>query len=347
MVSAMADPQLPPPEILDEIDAHMYKTAIFRAAIELQVWAKVAAGFNTADRMAAQEHWDPIGTRLLLDDLCGLRLLSREGTEYRLVPESEWYLLPDKPTYMGAYLQADFGWEGNGQLANAIRAGQRPIGYSATSPETASTWIGIYAGSLGAPDAYLSRCDQMWKEAGVEPRQGLWVLDVACGPAPRSLALARAHPGVRVTLIDWEGVLDNAIELASKLGVAAQLDCFAGDMWGTPFGSQRFDIVHLGSITHFLSPEENTRLFTKAYESLVEGGALVINAVRREYPSAMAPGLWFYATSKGGAPYDFAEYSEMLREAGFEEIIDVAAQPIKAIKRLRSPASIGGGETTR
>lgn len=336
MVPPLTDPQPPAPEILDEIDAHMYKTAIFRAAVELQVWAKVAAGCSTADRMAAQEHWDPMGTRMLLDDLCALRLLSREGAEYRLVPEAEWYLLPDKPTYMGGYLQADFGWEGHGQLAQAIRAGERPIGYSATSPGIASTWIGIYAGTWGAPDAYLSRCDQMWKQLGIEARQGLCVLDVACGPAPRSLALARAHSGVRVTLIDWKEVLDKAVEVASKLGVAAQLECLAGDMWTTSFGIECFDLVHLGSITHFLSPEENTRLFTKAYESLSQGGTLVINAVRREYPSAMAPGLWFFATSKGGAPYDFAEYSEMLRAACFAEIIDVAAQPIKAIKGLRS-----------
>ena len=336
MLPPPSDPQPPAPEILDEIDAHMYKTAIFRAALELQVWAKVAAGCNTADKLSMSEHWDPMGTRMLLDDLCAIRLLSREGPQYQLVPEAEWYLLPDKPTYMGEYLKADFAWEANGQLAHAIQAGHRPIGYSATSPGIASTWIGIYAGTWGAPDAFLGRCDQMWKEAAIQAREGLRVLDVACGPVPRSLALARAHCGVRVTLVDWEGVVDKAFEVASKLGVTSQLERIAGDMWETPFGIECFDVVHLGSITHFLSPEENTRLLAKAHQALSESGALVINAVRREYPSPMAPGLWFYATSKGGAPYDYAEYSDMLRAAGFAEVVDAAAQPIKAVKRIPS-----------
>jgi hypothetical protein len=326
-------PVMPAPEILDQMDAHIYQVAIFRAALELQIWAKVAAGEDTVDRIAVSHHWDPLGTRLLLDDLSALKLLAKDGDRYRLLPEAEYYLLPDKPTYMGRYLLSDFGWEGNGQLAEAIRTGKRPVGYGATTTEAIDTWIGVYSRSWTAPETYLGRCDVMWQQLGIQARDGLQVLDVACGPAPRSLSLARAHPGVRVTLLDWERILTIACKVAADLEVQSQVIPLPGDLWTVPFGSDLYDVIYLGNITHFFSPEQNTRLFHKAHEALVQGGTLVTNAVRRECPDPMTPALWFYAVSEGGAPYEFQEYKDMLERAGYSDIVDVDSQPIKATKR--------------
>ena len=35
---------IPSPEILWQLNAHMYQVGILRAALELEVWSKVAAG---------------------------------------------------------------------------------------------------------------------------------------------------------------------------------------------------------------------------------------------------------------------------------------------------------------
>jgi 2-polyprenyl-3-methyl-5-hydroxy-6-metoxy-1,4-benzoquinol methylase len=264
-------PVMPAPEILDQMDASIFQIAIFRAALELQVWAKVAAGEDTVDRISASQHWDPLGTRMLLDDLSALKLLVKEGNRYRLLPEAECYLLPDKPTYMGRYLLYDFGWEGNGQLAETIRTGKRPIGYSATTTGAIDTWIGVYSRSWAAPDTYLGWCDAMWQQLGIQARDGLQVLDVACGPAPKSLSLARSHSGVRVTLLDREQILTIASKVAAELGVQSQVTPLPGDLWTVPYGSNLYDVIYLGNITHFFSPEQNTRLFRRALDALVKG----------------------------------------------------------------------------
>ncbi|HUS70074.1 MAG TPA: class I SAM-dependent methyltransferase [Anaerolineae bacterium] len=326
-------PAMPLPEILEQIDAHIYQVGIFRAALELGVWAKLAAGEATAETIASAQRWDPLATRLLLDDLCAMKLLAKEGQRYRLVPEAECYLLPHKPTYMGRVLLSNFGWERNGQLAEAIRTGKRPIAYSATTTEVIDTWIGMYARHLAVPETYLGKWDEMWQELGIEPRAGLEVLDVACGPAPRSFALARAHPGTRVTLLDWERILAIAGKFAADLGVESQVTLLAGDLWTVPYPSNRYDVTYLGNITHFFSPEQNTRLFRRTREALVQGGILVVNAIRREYPDPLGPGLWYFAVSEGGSPYDFHEYQDMLQRAGYSDIVDVSTQPIKATKR--------------
>ena len=323
---------LPLPEILSEMKNHIYQSGVLRAALELQVWAKVAAGQDTAEAIAAAHHWHPLATMLLLNDLCSLKLLAQDGNRYRLVPEAEHYLLPDKPTYMGKYLLSTFGWEGNGQLAEAIRTGNRPLGYRATTAEVIDIWSGMYAGQVASPETYLDRWDGMWQEIGIEPRDGLELLDVACGPVPRSFALARAHPGVRVTLLDWEQILTVANKIADGLGLRGQVTLLAGDLWTVPYPSHRYDVVYLGNIAHFFSPEENTRLFRKTYEALVQGGTVVVNGIRRENHDPTDLGLWYFAVSEGAA-YDFQEYKDMLERAGYSDIIDVSTQPIKATKR--------------
>lgn len=64
-----------------------------------------------------------MGTRVLLDAMCTFKLLSKEGNSYSLVPESDYYLIPGKPTYQGNVLQNEYHWEGNGRLADAIPKG--------------------------------------------------------------------------------------------------------------------------------------------------------------------------------------------------------------------------------
>lgn len=324
--------EIPKSEVIDRLNAGMYQVDVFRAALELQLWAKVAAGEDTAEQLAAAEGWDPLGTRMLLDDICTFKLLTRQDDRYQLPPEAESYLLPGKPTYMGRFLLSEFGWEGNGKLAEAIRTGRRPIGYTATTTEAIDAWIAVYARSWAAPETYLERCDAMWQALGIQARDGLRVLDVACGPAPKTLPLARHHSGVQVTLLDWERILKTARKVAAHLGVEKQILSLAGDLWSVAYGPGQFDVVYLGNITHFFSPEENTRLFRKVYDALASGGVIVVNSIRREYPDPMDPELWFYAVSAGGAVYDFHEYQGMLECAGFADVGDISTQPIKASK---------------
>ncbi len=327
---------VPVPEILHQLEARICEVAIFRAALELQVWAKVAAGENSVDRLSAAEHWDPLGTRMLLDDLCSLKLLAREGDEYRLAAEAERYLLPDKPTYKGKYLLAHFCWEGNGNLAQAIRTGKRPISYDTTTSAATDIWIGAYSRSWAAPKTYLKDCDAMWQALGIYGHDGLRILDLACGPAPKSLALALASTGVRVTLLDWEGILQMARKVAANLGVDSQVTSLPGDVTSVAYGRNRYEVAFLGDVTHFFSPAQNIRIFRKAYDALVDGGTLVVNAVRGEYLDPTEHGLWFYAVSAGAA-YNFQEYKDMLERASFTDIVDtdivdLRIQPIKAIK---------------
>jgi cyclopropane fatty-acyl-phospholipid synthase-like methyltransferase len=140
------------------------------------------------------------------------------------------------------------------------------------------------------------------------------------------------HPGVHLTWLDWEGVLQTALNVAAGLGIANQVSLLPGDLWAVDFGCSAFDVAYLGNVTHFFSPQENTRLFRKVRAALAPDGMIVINsAVRREAGWATGA-LWLYAATASGGAYDFNEYKTMLESAGFTAVVDFNQRPIRAVK---------------
>jgi C-methyltransferase len=320
------------PKIIDQMDEYIYKTYIFRAALQLKIWDKVAKGWDTAEKIVANEKWDLPGTQMLLDDLCSLKLLMQRNHRFHLVKEAACYLISDGPAYQGNYLLNEFHWEGEGQLAQTIRTGKRPIHYNASNEDMSAVWTEMYSLSLANIDAFLQNNTQLWGKLKIQLDRDLQVLDVACGPAPRTLALARQNPGIQITLLDWEKILRIAFNFAHTLGVDKQVILKKGDLWTTDFGSNRFNLIYLGNITHFFNIDENIKLFKKAFAALVPSGIIVINALRHEYPLPLDPKLRYYAMSKGGAAYDFAQYRNMLEQTGFINVEDIAKQPIRGVK---------------
>jgi SAM-dependent methyltransferase len=325
--------EIPKSEIIDEAIEWLYRIGALRAALELQLWERMVSGGKTAEELAAQEGWDPIGTRVLLDAICAQRLLKKEGDRYSLVPESDCYLIPSKPTYQGNVLLNEYHWEGNGRLADAIRSGKRPVQYDATQAYMTDIWKAYYSRGWVYPESLIETADKLWQSLEIQARNGMRVLDVACGPAPRSLALARKHPGVHLTWLDWEGVLQTALKAAGELGITKQVSFLPGDLWSVDYGSNIFDVAYLGNVTHFFGSEENTRLFRKVHAALVSGGKIVVNsAARREIDASVWDALWLYAATASGGAYDFTEYKSMLENAGFTNIEDIDKGPIRAVK---------------
>jgi 2-polyprenyl-3-methyl-5-hydroxy-6-metoxy-1,4-benzoquinol methylase len=314
-----------------------YQLALVKAGFELQVWAKVAAGRRTACEMAEAEGWDPIGTRMLLDAFVGMGLLGKDNAGYCLNPMAETYLLPTKRTYIGDAFLFDLGWEQRGQLAQAIRTGQRPVIGGYTTAEKAAFWVGHFAGRRVAPDRGLEDFDKLWQALGVEAREGLRILDVACGTGIKTLALARQHPGVRVTLQDWPEVLEAATSIAAKLGLADQVSTLPGDLQAVDYGEEQFDVVWFGNVTHYYGPKDLVDLLRKAWQALVPGGMVVVNApladearCERDYPLLGA--IEMFVWSAEGDVYSGTEYRSFLEQAGLVDVREVSESLIKATR---------------
>jgi SAM-dependent methyltransferase len=315
------------------IETPFVKLPILRAGIELQVWAKIAAGCRTANEVASAAGADPGGMRRLLDGLAVMNLLRKESVAYSLPDWAEYYLLPGRPAYLGNFV---LEWL-DGQLAGAICSGKHPIIPDVTGAESVGHFIPYYAVRALAPHTYIKRYEGYWHELQVEPRLGLQVLDLACGVGIASFALAQQHSGVRVTLQDWPAMLDFAMQAAQKMGLEQQISLLPGDLFSVDCGQEKFDIARLGFVTYFFGADDLVKLFRRAFAALTPGGMLVIEAPlcdegRCENEEAILDGPWLYAISAQGDVYSFLDYKGLLERAGFTGVTRVRDDLVKATR---------------
>jgi SAM-dependent methyltransferase len=275
--------------------------------------------------------------RLLLDALTVMKLLGKDDTGYSLPPWAEHYLLPGRPTYLGDFVLEWLAWERHGRLANAIRAGERPIVSDVTRPESVQHFLPYYAVRALSPWHYLTRYEGYWQTLQVAPRPGLRVLDLACGAGIASLALAVQCRAVRVTLQDWPAMLDLAVQAARLLGVSEQVALLPGDMLALEYGLDEFDVARLGFVTYFFGTDDLEKLFRSVRTALSPGGVVVVEAPlcdegRCEREEEVLDGPWLYAVSAGGDVYSFLDYERLLEGAGFESVSAVNDSLVKALR---------------
>ena len=300
-----------------------YKSQLVQIALTVDVFTPLGGGPVGAQAVAQACGCSGTGTRRLLDYLSSIGVLERRADRYALTPMAAAFLLPGRLSYVGdVVLQRTAAETVEGYL-EALRSG-RPS--HPARPWAQEAWLQSY----GSPQSAL----EMWRLAGCEPGRasGLRVVDLACGCALESLALAHAGPKVQVDCIDSPDVLEVARDLAGRLGVLAQVTFVPGDILSLDLGQGRYDAALLGQITHYLAPEQNTALFKRLHAALAPAGVLVIDA-----PMALDDtdewgsfGSFFLWATSGGTAYSFAEYRGWLEVAGFEGVRQLGAEWLSA-----------------
>src|SRR5262249_35637496 len=103
----------------------------------------------------------------------------------------------------------------------------------------------------------------------------LHVLDLAAGSGGWGIALAKRPLQVRVTAVDWPGVLPATRRTAERQGVADRIRYVGGDLQQADFGGG-YDIATLGHILHSEGADRSRALLRKTFAALKPGGTVAI-----------------------------------------------------------------------
>ena len=150
------------------------------------------------------------------------------------------------------------------------------------------------------------------------------VLDVGGGDGVNALALARAFPGMSVTVLDLEGAVAIARRTADDAGLAARVRTVSGDLFSAAYPDD-CDCVLLANQIVIWSPADNLRLIRRAYDALPSGGRLVIfnEFVNDELDGPLYAALdnVYFATlpTRDSQLYPASECIEWTRAAGFRQ----------------------------
>jgi len=179
----------------------------------------------------------------------------------------------------------------------------------------------------------------MWRELSVTPDRcpGVRVLDVACGSGIRTFALAHEDPEVQIVALDSAPVLEIAKKLAARMGISEQVTFRAGDVSSSDLGSGEFDVTLLSSLLYFFTPEDARGLLGRVWRALKPGGLVVVRATiadeeRRTAEDALLNAVDLLLWLPTSRVYTFAEYQDLLAQAGFVEILRRGEEIVTAVR---------------
>jgi len=310
-------------DIIDDLDWWGLKYTVVKLALELDIFTTIATGHCLLEEIAAATCTSKRGVRILLDALCPPGLLRKSQGVYSLTPTAEAFLVRGKPTYCAdLYLTL---WRDRDRLMEAVKTGTATL--DLPDPAAEDLWTGNTASDLLTWPQRAKTARERWTQVGITAgtRQGLRVLDVACGSGVGSFVLAQADPTTHVTALDLPKVLAIAAQVAETMGIREQVTFLPGNLLEVEFPAEQFDIVLFGAILYYFSPDNVTAVFRKAHHALKSGGLVVIRSItadeeRCQDEMASLLALELLHDAPNGEVYTCSEYKTFLDASGFTDV---------------------------
>ena len=302
-----------PDDVYELIRGFMPSRAVL-TALELDVFTAIGKG-ATAKQMAARIQAAVRSTEMLLDALVSLKLLEKAAGMYNNTPLSARFFVEGTPdSARSGQLHTANMWKRWSTLTDAVRAG------TSVAPRGENDTVAPFIAAMDLTARGRARAVVQAVEVNGSKR----MLDLGGGSGAYSIAFAKAAPALKAEIVDLPEVVPITQEHIRKAGLADRITTRAGDMLTSPLESGCYDLVLLSAICHMYSPEENQKLFERAYAALAPKGRLVVsdfileaNKTAPRFAALFA--LNMLVATRAGASYSEPEYEAWLKQAGFAE----------------------------
>lgn len=282
---------------------------VYRTARHLGIFNTLGEGPCNSSEVAAACELMEAPVRLLLEALCSLRLVQRDGDAY--MPTAVMPLLAGQYRNLGNeywdYLPQFLS--SNVPLAAMDTPDQSEAQYQ--TQVTALAWMMQPAAEQAARVL----------EAGTA-RRNLNIIDIGAGAAVWSLTIATHDMTARVTAVDWPVVLKIAAIQANSRGLADRFTSMPGNYHEIELPAGTYDLAIVGNVTHIETESGNRSLFEKLYTALKPGGELaIIDVMPGQAQGDLARALYALGLAmrtENGQVYSRAHLEALLTETGYE-----------------------------
>jgi hypothetical protein len=312
------------PDAIMQLGFAYWGSKALLSAVELRVFAVLSeAGPLTADDLRERLGLHPRSARDFFDALVALRMLDRQDGRYSTTAETDHFLDPAKPTYIGGLLEMSnsrlYGFWGS--LTKALQTGEPQSEVSQggddffatlyADPDRLAQFAAAMSGiSRGSGEAIAAKFP--WREYGT-------VIDIGCAQGAVAVAIAQAHDhltGGGFDLPPMQPVFDDYV---GGCRLSDRLKFHPGDFFTDPLPSA--DVLIMGHILHDWELDDKRMLLQKAYDALPNGGALIVHEAlidddRRENAFGLLMSLNMLIEAYG-FDYTGADCRGWLADAGF------------------------------
>ncbi|OLD70554.1 MAG: methyltransferase [Verrucomicrobia bacterium 13_1_20CM_4_55_9] len=297
---------------------------VIGAAVGNKVFDSLESGPKSAEQVSKETGASERGLRIIMNALVGLELLKKDRQKkYSLTPESAAFLVSGKPGTLAGFFgtiapQLISRWL---RLTDIVRDG-RPV--VAVNQETEGTEFFRQLVESIIPMSYPSAQALGDHLKLAKAKNEIRVLDLAAGSGIWGIALTQKSPRVRVTAVDWAGMIPTTKRVTEKFGARDRFDFIEGDLLKANFGN-RYDIAILGHILHSEGEERSRQLLKKTFGALKSGGTIAIaewlvNDQRTEPAPALMFAVQMLVNTEKGDTFSFSEIKSWLEDAGFKKV---------------------------
>jgi SAM-dependent methyltransferase len=310
----------PSPELIFDAITAYQRSAVMKAAIELDIFTAIGEGATTTGLLAERLKASERGVRILADYLVVIGLLTKSGSTYGLTPDTATFLDKRSRAYMGSistFLLHPLLAKGFDDVSGAVRKGGTVVEQNSTVAEN-PVWVEF---ARGMAPMMIMPAQFIGEVTGAAKGEKWKVLDVAAGHGMFGITLAQQNPNAEIVALDWPAVLAVAEENAQKFGVGGRFRKLAGDAMSIEFG-EGYDLVLITNFLHHFDVRTCEHFLRKVHRALKPGGRAVTlefvpNEDRVSPPPAALFSMVMLAGTPGGDAYTFSELDSMFRNAGF------------------------------
>ena len=297
-------------------------------AVDLGVFESLHDGPMDGDRLAKSLRCDPRRLLPLCDALVAMGLMDRIDDQYGLTPESDAFLLGDRPGSMRDLLiQSPGPWSNWSALAETVRGAPPPqiVGEA--------FYAKLAKATFPTQHALASRVAPMLGPLG-------HFLELGAGAAPWTIAFLELFSDDRAVVNDLPAVLETARETAVARGLADRCDLLPGDYHTVPLPDGAFDAVILANVVRAEGHGDALRLLARAAQTVRPGGRIIVadyfvDEDRRGPLNALILGTTMVAATSAGATFTRTAFEGWLTAVGLVDVELVHPSVLIARKEAR------------
>jgi len=294
---------------------------VLESAIRHGVFDALDSGAKSVAEIQQASGASERGLRAILNLLAGLELLARNSDgKFSLTPESAAFLVSSKPGFVGGLIRHTSQhliprWL---HLNEAVATGKpvSPVNQQEAGSEFFEQFVcDIFTMSYRVAQELAEHLHL------ADAREEVKVLDLAAGSGVWGIAQAQSSTKVRVTAVDWPGVIPVTRKTVAKFGLAERFTFVEGDLRDADFGSGH-NVATLGHILHSEGANRSKALLAKTFAALAPGGTIavqefLVNADRSGPMNGLIFAVNMLVNTDDGNTFSFEEIAAWLRDAGF------------------------------
>ena len=317
--------------VIWDIWLSQFRLPVVNVNVEVGTFKALGAEALSATDLAARLGVDARALTMHLAALCSMGLVEMRLGKWRDTHLARTWLHPDGAGYWGRFTrQIDMNDTLRTRLLESLRTGKRPgeSGQGSGDVTASPEWErGTMSQKAAEGIANFMHAHSQAPALGAAA-QGVFgelasLMDVGCGSGVYGIEIARAHPRLKVVLMDLKEMAAEAQKFIDRAGMGRQVTTAGVNMF-TENWPRGHDGHFFSNVFHDWSDETCRLLAQRSFEALPSGGRIFLNEILMDddytgpFPAAAFSLLMLVGTL--GKQYSLAEFREILGSAGFVDV---------------------------